>query len=96
MTAEDATLRKTAAMERSVIPTDLRVPIAEMFLKSIIRSEEIILTPATRIISIRTKYTLKSISSIQEKISGYMFRADDATTVSSSSGVLKSTLAPTS
>lgn len=95
-TTDDATRKKTDAMDLSVIPIDFRIPMVEMFLKSIIRREEIMLNPATIVMSIRMKRTLKSISSSHEKISGYMFNADEATTVLSSSGVLKSTLAPTS
>ena len=95
-TTDDDVRRKTDAIDLSVMPSDLSSPITGMLRKSIISNAEIMLNPATMVIRIRTKSTLKSIRSSQEKISGYMFNAEEATTVSSSSGVLKSTLAPTS
>ena len=60
--------RNTFEMDLSVIPRALRSPMVDMFSKSMIRSPEIILKPATTVISSRMKNTLKSIRFSQSKI----------------------------
>ena len=68
--AEEDILRNTADICLSVIPMAFRVPITEILRKSIIRSEEIMLKPATATINTNTISTLKSIRSSQENICG--------------------------
>jgi len=67
-TITEATLRKTLAIDLSVIPRDLRVPIVEIFRNSIISNPEIMLKPATIVIRIRMNTTLKSMRSSQSNI----------------------------
>ena len=54
-------------MDLSVIPRDFSRPIVEMFSKSIMSRPEIILKPATIVISTRMNRTLKSMRSSQPK-----------------------------
>jgi hypothetical protein len=69
-TITEATRRKTFAIDRSVIPMAFRVPMVEMFRKSMMSSPEIMLKPATMVIRIKMNSTLKSISVSQSNIWG--------------------------
>ena len=84
-TADDD--KNTLAMDLSVIPRVLRRPIVEIFSNSIISRPDIILKPATMVISTRMKRTLKSIRLSQSNICGYLDMQEDARTVVSSSAV---------
>jgi hypothetical protein len=95
-TIEAATLRKTFPIILSVIPIDLSVPMVEMFLNNMIRRPEIMLNPATIVISTRMKSTLKSIKSSQSKIAEYLSITDVATRVSSSSSISSRRILPAS
>ena len=66
-TKEELLRRKTLEMSLSFIPRDFRSPMVEMFLKSIIRRPEIMLKPATTVISTSMNSTLKSIRFSQSK-----------------------------
>ena len=81
----DETRRKTLAIIRSVIPSDLRVPIVGMLRKSIISRPETMLKPATTVIRIRITNTLKSSRESQSKICGYLSITEVGISVSSSS-----------
>ena len=78
----------------SVMPMALRVPMVDMLRKSIIRRPEIILNPATTVISNRIISTLKSIRSSQLKIWGYLFSEETAVRLSSSSVAFSRAIVP--
>ena len=88
LSTNDAELyRNTLEIARSVMPTDLRSPILDMFSKSSIRSPEIMLNPATMVMRTRMKKTLKSITSNQSKMTRKRDAEDTAMTEASSSSL---------